>query len=145
MPCTPAVHILLAEEMRVQVREGGKGKAGGVRVSSSCSNSSSGRSNLSTVAAGVELHSLAPNIVGMPRRPGTFGMAQVPCRLGQVGKFPQRVGYLLIHRRQLCHRCRHRRRVGALHLEVRIGAGGVATDAINPAIMSKSAQPLPRI
>ena len=82
--------------MRVQVREGGTGKAGGTRACSNSSSSSSnnnnynrssssnGRSNLSTVVAGVELHWLAPSIVGMPRQAGTFGMTQVPCR--QVGR-----------------------------------------------------------
>ena len=32
-------------------------------------------------------------------------MTQVPCRSEQVGRFPRWVGYLLIHRRELCHRC----------------------------------------
>ena len=30
---------------------------------------------------------MVPNIVGMPRPAGSFGMTQVPCHLGQVGKF----------------------------------------------------------
>ena len=33
MPCTPAVLNLLAEEMRVHVRDCGIGKAGGTRAS----------------------------------------------------------------------------------------------------------------
>ena len=63
MPCTPAVLNLLVEKMWVQVREEGTGKVGGTRASSNSSSSStrrrrrsSGRSNLSTVAAGVEPH-----------------------------------------------------------------------------------------
>ena len=65
----------------------------------------------------MEHHRLAPNIVGIPRQAGTFTMTQVAS--------PRLVGYLPIHRRELCYRCAHRRRVGALHRVVHVGQGAL--------------------
>ena len=61
MPSSPAVLTLLVEKMRVQVREGRAGKAGGMRPSSS--SSSNGRRNLSKVAAGVAALTSPPTLL----------------------------------------------------------------------------------
>ena len=50
-----------------------------------------------------------------------------------------------MYSRVLCHRCLHHRRVGTLHLEVSVGDEGVATDGINPTIISQIARLFPRI
>ena len=168
MPCTPAVLNLPADEVGAQVGEGGKREAGGTRVgsisisissstttrstststssSSSTGSSSSSHSNIDlggnliTVAAGVELCSLAPNIVGMPRPAGIPVMTQVPRRSGPAGRFPRWVGSLPIDRQERCHRWLRRRRAEAVRLVVHVGAKGVVCDATNRVASSQSAR-----
>ena len=116
-------------------------------LSISSSNSSNLSNSVGTAAAGMQLCWLTSNIVGMPRPAGILGMTQVPCRSRLLGRFPfpRWVGYLPIHRLKLCHRCPRRRRAGAFHLLVRVGGGGVGSDATDRASVSRSALFPPRI